>query len=152
MKKSETKISGKNIYVGETSRSLYERSKEHVRDGKKRVEDSHIAKHWDEFHQVEEMPEFRFRIVKRFQDSLSRQVSESVRIDLREEVLNSKTVYSRNRLPRLEVEKTDWEKEDEVRQKRKKQRQIGKKRKKEKMMMIRMKSRRKRKQRKKYQQ
>ena len=122
MKRTDTKIPGKNIYVGETARSLYERTKEHVRDGKKRAEDSHIAKHWDECHHGEEMPEFRFRIVKRFQDSLSRQVSESVRIDLREEVLNSKSVYSRNRLPRLEIEKTDWEKEDELRQKKMKHR------------------------------
>jgi hypothetical protein len=38
------------------------------------------------------MPEFRFRIVRLFADCLSRQVAESVRIDLREEVLNSKTM------------------------------------------------------------
>ena len=63
-----------------------------MRDGKKMAEDSHIAKHWDECHHGEEMPMFRFMIVKRFQDSLSRQVSESVRIDMREEVLNSKSV------------------------------------------------------------
>ena len=57
------------------------------------------------------MPHFRFKIGKKFQDSLSRQVSESVRIDMREEVLNSKSVYSRNRLPRLEIKRTDGEKE-----------------------------------------
>ena len=32
--------------------------------------------------------------------------------------MNSKTVYSRNRLPRLEVEKTEWEREDEERRAR----------------------------------
>ena len=58
------------------------------------------TRHWEECHAGEDMPEFRFKIVRSFQDSLSRQVSESVRIDLREEVFNSKTVYSRNRLPR----------------------------------------------------
>ena len=61
------------------------------------------------------MPRFRFKIVKTFHDSLSRQVAESVRIDLRNHVLNSKSVYSRNRLPRLEVEKQEWEREEDMR-------------------------------------
>ena len=109
-KKRNADLGDPNIYVGETSRSLYERTKEHVRDGKNRTEDSHIAKHWDQAHAGEEMPEFRFKIVKTFRDSLSRQVAESVRIDLRGvKVLNLKTVYSRNRLPRLEIEKPEWE-------------------------------------------
>ena len=33
------------IYYGETSRSLYERSKEHVRDAESFSEGSHIIKH-----------------------------------------------------------------------------------------------------------
>ena len=44
IKITDTKIPGKNIYVGETARSLYERTKEHVRDGKKMSEDSHIGR------------------------------------------------------------------------------------------------------------
>ena len=107
----------KGIYVGESSRSLYERVKEHIRDGKSQAEDSHIGKHWQECHRGEEMPLFKFKIVGTYKDSLSRQIAESVRIDMRVEVLNSKSVYSRNRLPRLEVEKTEWEKEDEERRK-----------------------------------
>ena len=64
------------------------------------------------------MPLFGFRIVRSFQDSLSRQVAESVRIDLRGEgVLNSKAVYSRNRLPRLEIQKSEWEKADDEKRK-----------------------------------
>ena len=49
-----------------------------------------MVKHWDEQHRREDMPRFRFKIVKTFHDSLSRQVAESVRIDLREHVRNSK--------------------------------------------------------------
>ena len=91
------------IYVGESSRSMYERTKEHIADARAGNEDSHIAKHWAEQHRGEDMPKypFQFKIIKSFQDSLSRQVSESVRIDMRNGVLNSKTVYSRNKLPRL---------------------------------------------------
>ena len=55
------------------------------------------------------------RKVKGFKDSLSRQVSESVRIDMRKGVLNNKAVYSRNKLPRLEIQRTEWEREDEER-------------------------------------
>ena len=96
--------------MGESSRSLYERTKEHIKDGRDKAEDSHIAKHWEQCHAGEDMPEFRFKIVRSFKDSLSRQVAESIRIDLRgENVLNSRTVYSRNRLPRLELEKPEWE-------------------------------------------
>ena len=83
-KKGKADLSGKNVYVGETSRSLYERSREHVKDGADRTEDSHIAKHWEQVHKGEPMPEFRFKIVS-FKDSLSRHVAESARIDLRGE-------------------------------------------------------------------
>ena len=107
------------IYFGETPISLYERTKEHVKDGQDKAEDSHITKHREQEHKGVTMPEFRFKIVRSFKDSLSRQVAESIRIDLRGEgVLNSKTVYSRNRLPRLQVEKSEWEREDEERRKR----------------------------------
>ena len=123
-KNGEDKLERKHIYVGETSRSLYERTKEHFGDGRARAEDSHIAKHWDEQHQGEEMPQFRFMIVKSFLDCLSRQVAESVRIDWRDDPLNSKAVYSRNRLSRLELEKTEWEKEIKESQKRLKRRKI----------------------------
>ena len=46
-----------------------------------------------------------------------------MRIDFRKGVLNSKSVYSRNRLPRLQIEQTEWEKEREVEEKRMKRRE-----------------------------
>ena len=57
------------------------------------------------------MPKFKIRPVKVCQDALSRQVGESVRIDLRGgNVLNSKTEYSRFRLPRLTIDRDEWKK------------------------------------------
>ena len=48
--KTEDEISflraGKGIYVGESSRSLYERSKEHQKDREDMNEKSHQIKHW----------------------------------------------------------------------------------------------------------
>ena len=109
----------KGVYVGESSRSLYERTKEHMDDAKKDAPESHIRKHWRECHsEMVEMPVFKFKIVKSFRDSLSRQVAEGVRIDLRVGVMNSKTVYSRNRLPRQEVEKPEWERSEEERRRK----------------------------------
>ena len=67
-----------------------------------------MLKHWQECHSLEETgPRFRVRKVDSFRDSLTRQIS--VRIDLRgENVLNSKTEYSRCRIPRLTIDKEVW--------------------------------------------
>ena len=43
--KIDKKAGNKGIYVGESSRSMYERGKEHQKDGKDRAEDSHQWKH-----------------------------------------------------------------------------------------------------------
>ena len=74
-------------------------------------------KHWIESHpEMLVIPIFKFKIVITFKDSLSRQVAESFRIDLRGDVINSTTMYSRNLLLRLE--KPEWERsEDERRRK-----------------------------------
>ena len=101
------------IYVGETSRSLYERSGEHWDDSKKRDEESHIWKHWQNVHGGIGKPEFKFKLIRSFRDCLSRQVSECVRVQLRGDVLNSKAVYSRCKLPRLVIEE-DSEEEREI--------------------------------------
>ena len=50
-------------------------------------------------------PLFRFKIISTFNDPLTRQLGESVRIDRRgTDILNSKSEYSRYRVPRLENE------------------------------------------------
>ena len=56
--------SGHGTYTGETSRSVQERVKEHLEQAKSMETESHIAKHWFLKHQeLEEPPEFRFRLV-----------------------------------------------------------------------------------------
>ena len=42
----ENKDNGRGVYIGESARSLYERSKEHEADKEARNEDSHQIKHW----------------------------------------------------------------------------------------------------------
>ena len=101
---------GKGIYVGETSRSMYERAKEHEADRMKKSEDSHQINHWLSEHQdLLESPKFRFKIIQTFQDPLSRQLAEAVRLDLRgENILNSRSEYSRCKVPRLIVDLGGW--------------------------------------------
>ena len=51
--------------VGESSRSLHERSKEHHADYRKNQEDSHMSKHWSEAHMQEERPSFNQYVVSK---------------------------------------------------------------------------------------
>ena len=39
-----------SLYVGESSRSLFERSAEHIRDYKLNKDDSHMFRHWKTSH------------------------------------------------------------------------------------------------------
>ena len=102
------------LYVGETSRSVYERSKEHWGAWRSKSEKSHIWKHQIEAHKGA-APKFYMRVVKNFKSALSRQISEAVRIRRRGgagSILNSKAEYDRCRIPRLIVEEQDL---DEIR-------------------------------------
>ena len=67
------------LYVGETSRSVYERSKEHWGAWRNRTEKSHIWKHQVEAHEGA-APKFYMRVVKYYKSALSRQIGEAVRI------------------------------------------------------------------------
>ena len=72
---------GKNI--GETSRCLAERSREHVQLLKNTDESSFMLKHWALEHSDDsEQPEFKFKVIKNFKDPLSRILSEAVLIDM----------------------------------------------------------------------
>ena len=83
---------GKGIYVRESSRSLYERTREHVADRKSRNDESHQLKHWLLDHgYLPEPRKFRFRLVRSFTEPMSRQLSEAVRIEVKgSDILNSK--------------------------------------------------------------
>ena len=69
-----------------------------------------MVKYWlDEHTDLPEPLPFHIKVISSFRDSLTRKISESVWIDLRGGgVLNSKTEYSRCRLPRLTVNMGEW--------------------------------------------
>ena len=100
------------VYTGKSSRSLYERSKEHLSDAEGFQEGSHIVKHWMQQHAEDDvMPHFTFTILQSFRDCLSRQVAEAIRIHYsKDTLLNSKNEYGSNRLARVMVEEDAYSK------------------------------------------
>ena len=123
-------------YVGESSRSFYERGLEHLRDLEELKMDSHMLKHYFEKHGEEEMEEMKFggRIVDKPRTAFNRQISESVTIQHEKKknvILNSKSEYNRCALPRLTanlgeipMEKLEKKKREEKEEERKLQGKI----------------------------
>ena len=68
------------IYVGETSRTILERAKEHWQAWRSRKNESHIRKHQELCHEGAGEPDFVMRAVSFYRSALSRQVAEAVRI------------------------------------------------------------------------
>ena len=95
-----------SVYVGETSRSMYERAGEHWKAFHKRNTDSHIWKHHLVHHEGVGEPEMTFKVVGTFKSALPRQIFEAVRIRRRgDDVLNSKGEYNRSRIHRLTIDR-----------------------------------------------
>ena len=93
-------------YIGETSRSLYERSREHVSLYTNSKEESHMLQHMRDEHEDEEKADFKWEIIKSHKSSFERQISEAVYIRMEEgksKVLNNKQEYSRCILPQISV-------------------------------------------------
>ena len=99
------------IYVGETCRSLAERSKEHWADYKAGLDSSHIRKHHITHHGGLGQPQFHLRPVKYYKTALGRQVGEAVRIRRRgeEKLLNSKAEFNRCKITRLSLPQKEKE-------------------------------------------
>ena len=102
-------VSGKNAvglpkYIRESSRTLAERSKEHT-DGAANCEyDNFIVKHWVTTHrELSNPPRMCFKVLKSFQDALSRLATESVYIDAFGS-MNSKSEYRNNKISRIVIE------------------------------------------------
>ena len=93
-----------SVYIGETSRNFYTRGKEHKRKSKKKDEKSFMANHQAEKHQGER-GNFQAKVVKSFQDCLTRQISEGVYIRRSEvQVLNTKSEWHQPSLWQVQSE------------------------------------------------
>ena len=115
----ESKVKSKKVYkyIGESSRSGYERSKEHWDDFENLNPRSHILKHYLDKHQDIPMNKLnmRMKILKKYKSPFERQIGESVHINHNLEtetiLLNSKNEYNRCSIPRLALSGV---KEDEI--------------------------------------
>ena len=101
-------------YIGETSRSVYERSWEHVHSMEQLQTSSHMLKHALEKHGEEEDLEkiqFGVKVIRYTRSAFERQVMESVIIqdERNHNILNSKSEYNRCSLPRLTANLGDRE-------------------------------------------
>ena len=107
----------KGVYIGETSRSLHERSFEHLQDAKSFHIKSHMVKHWMIEHPEKTfLPTFKFSIVAQYRDCLSRQIGEAIKILYsKDHLLNSKTEYMNNCLTRIAIPEENWEKNERKR-------------------------------------
>ena len=72
----------KGVYIGETGRSLAERSREHVKRMENSEKDNFILRHWALEHPAMlDPPKIKFRTVKCHRDCLSRLLHEAVLIE-----------------------------------------------------------------------
>ena len=78
MKEAQNRITA-HVYIGETARTLRQRSLEHIKKLKNWGRNSFIIRHWMLEHGSDSTPpEFEFKMVKKFRDSLSRQIAEAI--------------------------------------------------------------------------
>ena len=94
------------IYEGETGRSARTRGAEHLKDLLKKREGSVLYKH-EQNHHKNEKPKFSMTITKKFNDALTRQANEAIRIFSRpdRELLNSKSEFNHHPIARVVVKK-----------------------------------------------
>ena len=87
-------------YIGETSRSAYQRGKEHLDDIRLNNPDSPLMKHQKECHPKHKQPAFEMTIVKTHRKALERQIMEAVMIQKCQAqiVINNKTEWSKSKV------------------------------------------------------
>ena len=104
-------------YIGETSRSSFERGWEHINNLAQLKTSSHMLKHILTKHPDQDMEQVTFgmKIIRTCKSSFERQIYESVSIQHERKehiVLNSRSEYNRCSLPRLSAQIGDKEYEE----------------------------------------
>ena len=89
------------LYIGESSRSFYDRALDH----EKALKNYGIVKHWQECHpESETHPEYQYKLIKKHRTCPERQICEALTIEQVkcQLILNSKGEFGRNVIPRLQ--------------------------------------------------
>ena len=114
-------------YIGETSRPIRARAKEHWNNLRDQKENSFMMLHWMHSHGTSASPpNFKCKQINKYRDSLSRQIGEAVWI-ITDGNLNNKNEYGVNHLCRLVDDKMGWEVENDyiTQEKERNERKIG---------------------------
>ena len=95
------------MYIGETSRSAYERGHEHLKDLEFKRGKSHYLRHAVEHHPTvpPESLKFCMKILSCHKSAFERQIREAVMIDINAgpNLMNSKLEYSRCAIPKMSI-------------------------------------------------
>ena len=92
------------MYIGESSRNMYTRSKEHLTSFNSKLQSSFILNHQNSKHMGEE-PNFKAKVTARTRDCLTRQIREAVLIRRSQvPVLNGKSEWHQPPLYRVQHE------------------------------------------------
>ena len=105
----------KSLYIGETHRTLWDRTSEHLSKLESRAKDSALLKHWRTVHpENHQEPDFIVKKVGAYLSSTERQIREAIRIDMAQydHLMNSKGEWGQNAIPRQRTTLNDelWEK------------------------------------------
>ena len=94
----------KSVYIGESSRNLYTRSREHLSNYRSGLSTSFMAKHQSHAHGGQE-PLYKAKVIASTRDCLSRQVREAVLIRRSQKnILNGKSEWHQPALYRVQHE------------------------------------------------
>ena len=92
------------LYVGQSSRTLYERACEHMNGLKNLDTANFLFKHWATAHsEMLTSPEFQFKVVKCHKSPLDRMLHEAVRI-IDKATMNSRSESDGYKIPRIKIE------------------------------------------------
>ena len=98
-------------YIGETGKNAYTRAKQHLAGLKRKSPDNAFYKHWHNDHETpcenesRRLQNFEIRVTQNFQDPMSRQVDEMVRMsNFQGTLLNSKSEWNAPPLIRIIAE------------------------------------------------
>ena len=97
---------GKTIqYIGESSRSFWDRSRDHQQALETANQKYAVVKHWLQDHSQQEPPKFKFEIISSHQTAIARQISEGLEIEKADPLtlINGKGEYGSNSIPRFKM-------------------------------------------------
>ena len=105
------KANGKKaIYFGESSRSWWDRSRDHNQALTTKNKDYAIVKHWLSQHgDQDDPPSYEYKVESTHKSAIHRQIPEAIKIDLEpeENLMNGKAEWGHNKVPRLKLPPED---------------------------------------------